>query len=81
MSKFIEVNKTGDKSIVNMDLVKKIVPVINGVGCVLHFDQGTVNVSESYETIRSLLVPEETPKVLNEETVIAQKKKNESNKS
>ena len=79
MSKFIEVNKTGDKSIINMEMVKKIVPVINGVGCVLHFDQGTVNVSEPYETIKSLLIGETAPTLLAEE--VAPKKKNESNKS
>nr|QMP82998.1 MAG: hypothetical protein [Caudoviricetes sp.] len=74
MSKFIEVNKIGDKSIVNLDLVKKIVPMINGVGCVLHFEQGTVNISESYDVIKALLIQEESqPKLLNEE-VSAKKK-------
>jgi len=80
MSKFIEVNKSGDKSIVNMDLVKKIVPVINGVGCVLHFDQGTVNVSETYESIRDLIIQKESaPQIPTEE--VPSKKKNEPNKS
>ena len=75
MSKFIEVNKTGDKSIVNLDLVKKVVPVINGVGCVLHFDQGTVNISESYETLKKIILQEkdDAPKLLNEEVVTKKK--------
>ena len=64
--KFIEVNKTGDKSVINAALIKKIVPVINGIGCVVHFEHGTINVSEPYEFIRDQLI-ENAPNVLNEE--------------
>ena len=53
---FIEVNLgTAEKMVVNMDLVKKIIPMINGVGCVFHFDQGTVFVKEPYDDILSKL--------------------------
>jgi hypothetical protein len=70
--KFIEVNKTGEKTIINLSLIKKVVPVINGVGCIVHFEQGTLNVSESYESIRDELISGNAPKLLNEE---ASKKK------
>ena len=73
MTKFIEVNKTGERSIVNLDKIKRIIPVINGVGCVIHFEQGTINVAESYEEIRDKLVGVESPKNINEE--VSSKKK------
>lgn len=53
---FIEFNSgSPERVIVNVLLVKKIIPVVNGSGCVIHFDQGTINVKESYEDVITLL--------------------------
>jgi len=79
MTQFIEVNKTGERSIVNLDKIKRIIPVINGVGCVIHFEQGTINVSESYEVIRDKLIGVEQAKTLNGE--VSPKKKETITKS
>ena len=74
MSSFIEVNKTGDRTIINLNSIKKVVPVINGVGCVIHFEQGTLNVIESYDTIKSLMIQENAPVLLTEEAPSPKKK-------
>lgn len=61
MSDYIEVNaNTLEKTIVNLKKVHKINPVINGVGCIFHFDNGkTQSVSDSYEVIREKLIKSE----------------------
>ena len=79
MTQFIEVNETGERSIVNLDKIKRIIPVINGVGCVIHFEQGTMLVSESYEVIRDKLIGVEQAKTLNGE--VSPKKKETITKS
>lgn len=54
---FIEVNVgKPTRSIISEYTIKKIVPVVNGEGCVIHFDSGTLNIAESYEEILGKLV-------------------------
>lgn len=56
MINFVEVNSGSDKCIINMNQIHKIVPVVGGVGCVFHFDNGkTQNVSDSYDIIKTVL--------------------------
>lgn len=56
MYNFIEVNVGTDScSYVNALLIKKVVPSVGSAGCVIHFDQGTLNVCESYEEIKKKL--------------------------
>lgn len=56
--RYIEVNtNSSDRCIINLNKVHRIIPVINGVGCVFHFDNGkTQSVSESYEIVKTLLL-------------------------
>lgn len=80
MSNFIEVTFGTEKCLVNLGQVYKIVPVVNGTGCVFHFDNGkTQNSSDQYEVIKTVLTG--NPKAVLTEEIKTIKKDSEKVKS
>lgn len=80
MANFIEVTVGTEKCLVNLAQVYKIVPVVNGVGCILHFDNGkTQNSSDQYDVIKTVLTG--NPKTVLTEEVKTIKKDVEKVKS
>ncbi len=70
MNTFIEVNNNLEICIINLSTVYKVIPVINGIGCVFHFDNGkTQSSTDSFDMIKSRLLKSDTVKVPSKEVV------------
>lgn len=62
MATFIEVNAgTAERTIVNFDTIRKVVPNIRNDGTIIHIDQNTtVACIEQYEDIKNKLIPKKS---------------------